>query len=195
MKTPLILVGGGGHCKAVIDVIESTDEYVIEGILDNKQSGDIFGYPILGNDTLLPQLIASVQYALVTVGQVRTSQTRCNLNNLLLASGYKIPVIVANTANVSRYAELGAGVIIMHGATVVAGAKIGANVIVNNHALVDHDCIVGSNSHISTGAKLNGNVVIGERCFIGSGAIVRDGVRIGPGNFIAMGSLVVKNIE
>lgn len=195
MKTPLILVGGGGHCKAVIDVIESTNEYVIHGIIDNNLSGNVFGYPILGSDDLLPQLINDVQHAFVTIGQIKTPQIRVNLYNLLLELGYNIPIIVANSANVSRNATLSDGVIIMHGATVVAGAKIGANVIINNHALVDHDCTIGSDCHISTGAQLNGNVRVGDGCFVGSGAIIREGVHIGSNNFIAMGTLVVKNIE
>ena len=43
----LILIGGGGHCKACIDVIELENKYKIMGILDspkniNKDGCDIF---------------------------------------------------------------------------------------------------------------------------------------------------------
>ena len=31
---PLVLIGGGGHCKSCIDVIEASDQFVIKGILD-----------------------------------------------------------------------------------------------------------------------------------------------------------------
>ena len=33
----LILLGGGGHCKSCIDVIEQESKYTIEGILDKKE--------------------------------------------------------------------------------------------------------------------------------------------------------------
>lgn len=33
MNKPLILIGGGGHCKSVIDVVESAG-YTILGIMD-----------------------------------------------------------------------------------------------------------------------------------------------------------------
>ncbi len=32
----IILVGGGGHCKSVIDVIEQEAKYKIAGIIDKK---------------------------------------------------------------------------------------------------------------------------------------------------------------
>lgn len=35
MKQPeIILIGGGGHCKACIDVIETERKYRIAGIID-----------------------------------------------------------------------------------------------------------------------------------------------------------------
>ena len=42
-KKPLILIGGGGHCKSCIEVIESTDEWEIKGILDQNITGGRIG--------------------------------------------------------------------------------------------------------------------------------------------------------
>ena len=35
MKKNIILIGGGGHCKSCIDVIEAEDKFEIAGIVDN----------------------------------------------------------------------------------------------------------------------------------------------------------------
>ena len=32
----IILIGGGGHCKSVIDVIEQENRFTIAGIIDKK---------------------------------------------------------------------------------------------------------------------------------------------------------------
>jgi len=32
----IILIGGGGHCRSVIDVIESENKFLIRGIVDQK---------------------------------------------------------------------------------------------------------------------------------------------------------------
>lgn len=51
MKRPLILVGGGGHCKSVIEAAESAG-CIIKGILDiPSQVGEkVLGYTIIGTD-------------------------------------------------------------------------------------------------------------------------------------------------
>ena len=36
-KPNIILVGGGGHCASVIDVIEQQGKYTIKGIIDTKE--------------------------------------------------------------------------------------------------------------------------------------------------------------
>ena len=48
---PLILVGGGGHCKSVIDVAEQAG-FEINGILDLPENigKTILNYSIVGSD-------------------------------------------------------------------------------------------------------------------------------------------------
>ena len=54
----LVLVGGGGHCKSVIDVAESAG-YKILGILDILENvgKKVLGYSIIGTDDNLVVLI------------------------------------------------------------------------------------------------------------------------------------------
>ena len=53
---PLILVGGGGHCKSVIEAAESMG-LAIGGILDLLENvgGRILGYPVIGTDDDIPR--------------------------------------------------------------------------------------------------------------------------------------------
>ena len=37
MKEKIVLIGGGGHCHSVIDVIEQENKYEIIGIIDTKE--------------------------------------------------------------------------------------------------------------------------------------------------------------
>ena len=56
-KKNLILIGGGGHCVSVIDIIENGTDFNIIGILDsNIRENNILGYKILGGDDLIPKL-------------------------------------------------------------------------------------------------------------------------------------------
>ena len=54
----IILIGGGGHCKSVIDVIEQESQFVIVGIVDKLEliGTDVLGYPVIGSDSDLENL-------------------------------------------------------------------------------------------------------------------------------------------
>ena len=49
----LILIGAGGHAKSCIDVIDSSKNFKILGLIDNTRTKKILDYKILGNDKYL----------------------------------------------------------------------------------------------------------------------------------------------
>jgi len=192
MKKKLILVGGGGHCKSCIDVIEQDAAFNIAGILDVKEKVGqrILGYEILGSDDEIESYAAKGYSFLITVGQMRSPDLRVRLYNRVVATGADLPVIIAKTAHVSIHSQVGAGTIVLNSAIVNADAKIGVNCIINTRALVEHDSKVGDHCHISTGAILNGTVTVGDRTFMGSGSVARELAVIPADSFIKAQSLV-----
>jgi sugar O-acyltransferase (sialic acid O-acetyltransferase NeuD family) len=193
----ILLIGGGGHCRACIDVIEAEGRFLIKGILQPRSDGvdPVLGYPILGDDADLPALLAGNMHALVTVGQIGTHAVRKRLFELLKTLKAVVPSIVSPRAYVSSHSRVEEGVLIMHGSVVNAGAKVGANTIINSLALIEHDAQIGKHCHISTGAIANGNVVVEDGCFIGSGAVLHQGVRIGANSIIGAGSVVTHDVS
>jgi sugar O-acyltransferase (sialic acid O-acetyltransferase NeuD family) len=195
-KPGLILLGAGGHAHACIDVIEQHGQYQVAGLVGmlEEMNAQHLGYAVIATDSDLSELARTYQYAIVTVGHIRSPDRRTCLYQRAIASGFQLPVIVAPTAHVSRHAIIGAGTIVMHGAIVNAGAKIGSNCIINSRALIDHDVIVEDHCHVSTGAILNGDVMVGTGSFVGSGSVVREGVSIGHGCLVGMGLSVRHNL-
>jgi len=186
----IILIGGGGHCKSVIDVIEQEKKFEIAGIIE-KYSGEsetIFGYPLIGTDDDLDTLKEQYQYAFVTIGHIRSNSVRVKLFHKLQSLGYKIPTIISPLAYVSKHAKVAEGSIVMHHALINANAKIGKNCIINSKALVEHDAVVEDNSHISTGAIVNGGALVKENSFYGSNATCKEIACIE--GFIKAGSVV-----
>jgi len=196
-KTPLLLIGGGGHCKSVIDVIESGSQFEVAGIVqpDSEGAASVLGYPILGGDDQLPYLLRRTPWALVTVGHLKEVSLRKRLFGMLIELKAEMPVVISPRAYVSQHAQLGRGTAVLHGAIVNATTFLGENCIINSMALVEHDVRIGSNCHISTGARINGGVVVGDGCFIGSGAVIHQGVRIGEGSQIGAGCIISHDVE
>lgn len=191
---PLILVGGGGHCKSVIDVAESAG-YNILGILDRAipVGSTVLGYKVLGNDDLVEPYLDKAEF-IVTVGQIKSPSIRIRLNKMVKDAGGKLATIIASSAHVSRYATIGEGTVVMHHAVVNAGAQIGEGCIVNSFANIEHDVKLGNYCHVSTGAMVNGEAEIGEGTFIGSQSVVNQCVQICDRAVIASGSVVYKDI-
>lgn len=195
-KTEIILVGGGGHCKSCIDVIELEDRYRIRGIIDlPKEIGkDILGYKVLGNDSDIPMLARKGFHFLITIGHMGNPKRRKELFNLIKTNGGFLPNIISPKAYISKYSKIGDGTIIMHNTIVNADAKIGKNCIINNKSLIEHDVYIGDNCHISTGVSINGNCMIYDNCFIGGGTTIKNGLGIEKGSIIGLGSVVIKTI-
>ena len=125
----IILIGGGGHCKSVIDVIEQEGQFRIAGIVDTPEflGSNILGYPVIGNDSDLSSLAKKYQYALITVGQIKSPSLRIKLFDLAVKAGFTLPNIISPNAYVSRHSSIGNGVVVMHNAIVNASASIGDN--------------------------------------------------------------------
>jgi sugar O-acyltransferase (sialic acid O-acetyltransferase NeuD family) len=189
----IVLIGGGGHCKSIIDVIEQGGVFNIVGIVDKSQplNTSVLGYSVIGNDSDLIDLAKKYHYALVTVGQIKSPLTRIKLFNLARESGFKLPSIVSSRAYVSKNAVLGSGTVVMHDALVNVNVVIGDNCIINSKALIEHDSIIESNCHISTNATINGNVIVGEGSFIGSGATTKESIVIAKNSLINANSFVI----
>ena len=192
----LVLLGGGGHCRACIDVIEQQGGYRIAGIVDlpERRGQSVLSYPIFAEDSDLPALLRNYRFFLVTVGQIKSCERRKQLFEVIRSGGGEPVTIVSPRAYVSRHARLGQGTIIMHHALINAGASIGDNCIINSKALIEHDAAVGNHCHVSTGVLLNGGVVVENECFVGSGSVVREQVRLGMGSTIGCAVTVKQSV-
>jgi sugar O-acyltransferase (sialic acid O-acetyltransferase NeuD family) len=188
----IILIGGGGHCRSVIDVIEQEGKFKILGIIDRSElyNNKVLGYKVIGNDKDLKKLASKYKYAFITLGQHRSVSLRIKLFNLAKKAGFKFPTIISPRAYVSKHSKIGKGTIVMHNAVVNANASVGDNCIINSKALIEHDCIISDNCHISTNAVVNGYTCVMTRCFIGSNATLRDRITIKKNSFIKASSLV-----
>ena len=196
MNRPLILIGGGGHCKSVIEVAESAG-YEIKGILDmpDEVGKEVLpGHKVIGTDDEIPQYVEECDF-IITVGFIKNPALRIKLYNKVKAAGGRLATIIASTAHVSKYAELGEGTVIMHHAFVNAGAKIGDNCIINTFVNIEHDAEVGNQCHISTGTMVNGECKIGENCFIGSQSVCANCIEIASDIIVGAGSVVRKSIR
>lgn len=188
----IVLVGAGSHAVSVVDLIESTNEFLILGLLDNRlaEEESFLDYVCLGSMDSVNKWVDGNRNFFVSVGQIGGPGIREDLYRVLVSLGAIVASPVSPFAYVSPRSSLGLGTAVFHGAVVNAGASVGENCIINSQSLLEHDAKVGSHSHIATGARINGEASIGSRCFVGSGAVIFQGCQIPDDSVVPAGAVV-----
>jgi UDP-perosamine 4-acetyltransferase len=191
----LVVVGGGGHARVILDVLAQAEEFEVVGFTSREaeeQTTAQSGYPRLGTDEALPELFSSgIRHAFVAVGD---NKRREMCFHKLASMGFTLVNVISPYAVISPRASLGLGIGIMPGAVINTGTVIGDGAIVNTNASVDHDCWIGAFAHIAPGTALAGNVKVGSGALLGVGSRVIPGVMIGANSTVAAGAVVIRDL-
>ena len=187
----LILVGGGGHAKVVLDALLCNDAFRGEITLRDddpaREGTSILGYVIA--TPAVPDRVGGFHVAIGNNGvRARLSASCRSIGGLPLR-------IVHSRAVVAASAEVADGCFVAAGALIAADAKVEEGTIVNHGAIVDHDCRVGRFSHIGPNATLGGGVAVGSSVLIGAGATVLPGICIGDDVTVGAGAVVLSNVS
>ncbi len=193
----IIIIGSGGHLVSTINLIKSTGEFKIIGLIDLiKSNKKVLGYSIIGTEKDLPKFIKSgIKYCSIGIGQIKNPNPRIRIFKLLKKLGFKVPSIISKYSNCSSESKIGEGTNIFSNTFINSNVVIGKNCIINTGSIIEHDVIISENCHISTGTILNGTVTVGKNTFIGSGTIIKNNIKIGDDCIIGMGKVIKKNIS
>jgi len=199
VRKRIIILGGGGHAKVLIDSISSSDSYEIEGVLDKqlKKGEKVSDVPVLGGDKFLDTCKdAKNNFSLaIGIGSVRAFDKRRIIYERYKKQGFDFPIIIHSKAHIAKSVKCRVGTQIMAGSIISSDVEIGENVVIYSGVIIEHDCKIASHCYISPGALLAGRIQIGENSFIGMGARILQGVKIGNFVTVGAGAVVTKNIE
>lgn len=193
----VIIYGGGGLSKMIIESVRVLGCYQIVGIIDDNlpKGRDIIGSPVLGGVEMLPELYQSgIRMAVNSVGGIGNYRVRLNVFHQLAKAGFVCPAIVHPTAHVDPSARLEAGVLILAQSYVSGNAVVGMGSLINNSVVVSHDCVLGVCTSLSPGAMTAGDVIIEDFAQIGMNATVNIGVRVGKECLIGNGATIKKDV-
>lgn len=197
MDKKILLIGGGGHCKSVLDSILLVNDYSEIGIVDKEENIGtmVCSIPVVGCDNDLAKLYEDgYRYAFVTLGSIGNPIRRIELFTMLEKRRFIIPNIIDPSSVISNFVSVENGIYIAKNVVVNNGVSIKRGAIINTSATVEHDCIINAFSHIAPGAVLCGGVKIGENTHIGAKTVVKQYVEVGTNSIIGMGSNVLCDI-
>lgn len=195
MSRPVIIVGGGGHARVLIDVLLLQSAEII-GISDpalEPGSHGPFGLAVLGDNEAISDYPPDSVELVNGIGSTHSTLKRRQVYELFCARNYRFASIIHPSAIIAREVSVGDGVQIMAGSVIQTGTVIGCNTIINTGAKIDHDCRIGDHVHIAPGAVLSGGVVIDDCSHIGAGASVIQSVHIGRDCLVGAGTVALRD--
>jgi sugar O-acyltransferase (sialic acid O-acetyltransferase NeuD family) len=196
MNLPIIVIGGGGHAKVLIEALHLCSATIL-GITESDPSKigtDILGVHVIGSDDIISRYAPGLLHLVNGIGSVHLPKKRKAVFEKFKEKGFTFKTVIHPSAVVASDVIFGEGVQIMAGTVIQPGSRIGVNTIVNTKTSVDHDCLIGEHVHLAPGVTLSGEVVIGNGVHIGTGATVIQGIHIGDESLVGAGALVLEEV-
>ena len=193
----LIIYGGGGHAKSLIDLIRAEGKYNIRGILDDGVPAGtlVMDVEVLGDGSLLPDLRRQgIGLAVNAVGGIGSITPRLKVYEKIRQAGFHFPTVIHPRAFIEPGAVIGEGCQIFFNAYIGSEVKVGFGCIINTGAIVSHDCVLGDYVNISPGAILAGAVSVRERSLVGMGVTVNLNVTVGAGSRLGNSAVVKEDV-
>lgn len=193
----LIIYGGGGHAKSVIDLIHAEGRWSMAGIVDDRlePGSSILGVPVLGGASLLPSLYAGgIRNAVNAVGGIGDAASRVAVFDRLRESGFNLPTVVHPHAFIEPSARVADGCHLLYGVYAGSDVRIGFGCLLNSGVILSHDCVLGDYVNLSPGAILAGAVTIGDRAQVGMGVTINLGLNIGAGARVGNSAVIKADV-
>jgi len=193
----LLILGAGGHARAVADlaavcgwtVIGFTDPSApLEGRVGDRP-------PVIGDDVAAAALARAggLDAGVVGVGNTALGR-RAELFQWLKGFGVTVPALVHPRAVRSPSCRVGEGAVVFAGSVLGAGVEVGANAVLYSGVIAEHDCRIGEHAYLSPGVILSGSVQVESGAFLGSGAVVLPGITVGKQAVVAAGAVVTRDV-
>ncbi|WP_458121128.1 acetyltransferase [Paenibacillus sp. Z6-24] len=187
-----ILYGAGGHAKVIVDIVRAQGGHII-GLMDDHQTGEWQGIPILGGMNKMPQILAGYPEALWLIA-IGDNRVRRMLTEQLGRFNVRWGTAIHPDAIIGSGTVIGEGSVLMPRVVINADTVIGKHVIINTAATVDHDNRIADYVHLSPGVHTAGNVTIDKGSHIGIAASLIPGVSVGCYSIIGASACVVYDI-
>lgn len=191
----IVILGSNGFAKEILWLLESINyqqkRWNILGFINTKREDEsILGYSIIGIDEWLLQY----SHPINAVCGFGSPSLRRKVVDKYKNSHVIFPTIIANCANVSKYASLGRGCIICSHSLIAPHVVLNDFVTLNLSSTIGHDSTLGHFVTVNPGANISGNVQIGSGCEIGTAACIIQGKQLGPNTIVGAGSVIIRDI-
>ena len=191
-----IIIGSGGHCRAILSVLETLKNpipFAIYDISTPKEGELIYNIPVFKIPSDQEFLKNKDDYNYIL--SIGDNNTRQKFFNKLKKLDCEIKSVISPLATVSNKVYLGEGVCVLPNSFIGPEVIINDNTIINTSCIVEHEAVIGKHSHLAPGSIICGRSIIEDSCFIGANTTIIEKILISSRNTIGAGSVVISSIK
>lgn len=194
----VVIIGAGGFAREVLDVMEACnsvgDSYDILGYIVESQYAQrgtvINGKQVLGDFDWLAEHAQQVE-AVCAVGQ---PELQLRLIRRAEEAGARFCNVIHPAAMLTRWVQMGTGVVVTAGCILTNNIRLGNHVQVNLDCTIGHDATLGDFATLAPGVHVSGKVTLSTGCYVGTGVNIIDKIHIGEWSIVGAGSTVIRDV-
>jgi len=193
----VLILGAGGGCNLVLDILTHSSQQRGVIILDGNKSlhnKTMMGVKVLGSIDLIEELWATGKFDAVISTIVKDNDERKEIFENITVKGIPFTNIIDFSANVRSNVKMGIGNLIVSGCYLAPSVTIGNNNFLAAYTAIEHHSVIGSHCTFGPRFTASGKVHIGDSCKFGTGIFVEPFVKIGSNTTIASGAIVTGHI-
>lgn len=193
--TRSIVLGTGGHCRAVLSIILNdnlSEEIQIVELNSLKEGENILGHYVTSEISSFD--FQSFDKSTNFYFAIGDNSVRHLWWEKLNKMGLSTPNLISSRAFVDGSANLGNGNVVCPNVFIGPESSIGDNNIINTAAVIEHEVSIGSNCHIAPSSTIAGRCAIKDFCFIGAGSTIIHNLTIASNTTLGAGSTLISSI-
>jgi len=203
MKRSVVVIGGGGHGREVLDVIDAHNSagrpegLDVLGVVDDGPSELTHarlkqrGVPFLGS---LRQWLSENTREVGYVIGIGDGTARRSIDRAMTRAGLEAVSLVHPASTAGFGVSLAPGAVVFAGAVLATNIQIGRHTHVHRCATVGHDCSLGDFVTVNPSASISGDCVVEDHVMIGVGAAILQGLTVGRGATVGGSACVVRDV-
>ncbi|MDP8231384.1 MAG: hypothetical protein P9L91_01810 [Candidatus Zophobacter franzmannii] len=178
MKKILILGGlGNGSviANAIVDAqMRGSKEWEFVGYLNDREIGEIQGYPVLGKVCEASDYAKKGYYFINTILRIDGQKERIDLFEKLSIPDESLATFIHPLSYVTPNVIREPGSVVMPYVAISSGAILKKGVLLNVSCTIGHDTILGEYTHVAAQACIGAYLKIGSGVHIGLNSTIRE---------------------
>ena len=194
-KKQAIIIGTGGHSRAVLSILANVNTHNIFGILDlslHEPGEQILGIPVIGSIDKIKELDNNIFDIFLAIGD---NSLRRSMFEEIKSYGLSFPNLISRQAVVDNNAVIGEANVFCPLVFVGHSSFIGNNNLINTGAIIEHEVHIKDHCHFGPSSLVAGRSRVNNECFIGANATIIDKITVIEKVIVGAGSTVIKNIS